>query len=54
MTSSIHVIDALLCVALMMDASHLPALNVYPFSLIHLLPFFMSLFLFLLYFLYMT
>lgn len=26
MTSSIHVIDALLCVALMMDASHLPAL----------------------------
>jgi hypothetical protein len=26
MTSSIHVIDALLCVALMMDASYLPAL----------------------------
>lgn len=26
MTSSIHVIDALLCVALMMGASHLPAL----------------------------
>ena len=34
MTSSIHVIDALLCVALMMDASHLPALMYIRFSLI--------------------
>jgi hypothetical protein len=39
MTSSIHVIDALLCVALTMDASHLPALM---YILSPLFTFFMS------------
>jgi hypothetical protein len=44
MTSSIHVIDALLCfalrcVALMMGASHLPALMYIHFSSIYHLPF---------------
>lgn len=51
MTSSIHVIDALLCVALMMDASHLPAL-MYILSPLFTFYLFHVSFLFLLYFLY--